>query len=149
MVMAATPGLVMWGSVATLRRKCHPLLGWRGGAGAWPSGSVRPVGRSALTAPVRGRGCSARVSGGRLGGGPELGGAAGRVDLRAVGAAGGGERLQCLFDAFAGLVALEKVAQLGAGHALGLGGERGVDLFGERVAGRVAERPVGRAGGVA
>ena len=45
-------------------------------------------------------------------------------------------------------VAVEEVAELGAGEAVGVCGERGVDLFGERVAGGALERPGGGAGGV-
>jgi hypothetical protein len=58
-----------------------------------------------------------------------------------LGAAGGGERVECLFEALGGEVALAEVADLGAGESVGGAGERGVDLFGERVAGCLAERP--------
>ena len=65
-----------------------------------------------------------------------------------VGAAGGGEAGECLLDALGGEVALAEVAELGAGEPVGERGQRGVDLFGERVAGGLAERPGGGAGGV-
>ena len=51
-----------------------------------------------------------------------FGGASAVVDLLAVSPAGGGECGECLLDAFGGEVALEQVAQLGAGKPCG-GGE--------------------------
>ena len=65
-----------------------------------------------------------------------------------AGAAGGGERLECLLDAVGGEVALAEVADLGSGEPVGGAGERGVDLFGEQVAGGMADRPGCGAGGV-
>ena len=66
----------------------------------------------------------------------------------AFGAAGGGEVGERLVEALAGEVALAEVADLGAGEAVGGAQERGVDLFGDRVAGGLAECPGGGAGGV-
>jgi hypothetical protein len=85
---------------------------------------------------------------GRWGGGPELGGAAGGGDLRAGRAAGEGERVQRALGLLGGLVVLQGVAELAACQPAGMGLEGGVDLFGERVAGRALQRPAGGAGGV-
>lgn len=84
--------------------------------GGAPRGAVkvvRPVGRSTLTARRVARFGSdevqAALSGAR-GRGPQLGGAPGGEDLGAVGAAGGVERSERLFDVLAWLVAGEEVA---------------------------------------
>jgi hypothetical protein len=77
-----------------------------------------------------------------------FGGAAAGESPLLPGAAGGDERVECLFDAVGGLVALAEIADLGAGESVGWAGERGVDLLGERVAGGLAERPGGGAAGV-
>ena len=66
----------------------------------------------------------------------------------AVGFAGGGEVGERLVDAAGGQVAVQEVAELGAGQPVGCLEERGVDVFGERVAGVGLERPGGGAGGV-
>src|SRR5271165_1213987 len=92
------------------------------------------------------RGCGG--SGAGRGGAPELGGAPAGEGLLLAGAAGGGERVECLLDALSGEVALAEIADLGAGQAVGCARERGVDLLGERVAGRLSERPGGGAFGV-
>lgn len=81
-------------------------------------------------------------------GGPELGWAAGGEDALAGGLAVVGEGGEGLLDAGAGVVAVEEVAELGSGQAVGGVGQGGVDLVGERVAGRVVERPGGASGGV-
>jgi hypothetical protein len=92
---------------------------------------------------------SGRGSGaGRWRGGPELGGAAAGEGAVLLGAACGGERVECLLDAVGGEVALAEVSDLGAGESVGCAGERGVDVLGERVAGRLSERPGGGAAGV-
>ena len=62
--------------------------------------------------------------------------------------AGAGERVEGSLDAFGGEVAVQQVAELGAGQPVGGAGECGVDLFGERVAAGVAHRPGGGAGRV-
>src|SRR6266550_4391700 len=82
------------------------------------------------------------------GGGPAFCGAAGGEDPRAGRAAGVSERVECPVEVGGGLVAVEEVAQLGAGQPVGVAGQRGVDLFGERIAGRALECPGGGAGGV-
>ena len=86
------------------------------------------------------------MSGGRWRGGPDLGGAPGGRGLVPGGSAGAVERVECLLDAFGGEVAVQQVAELGAGQPVWGAGERGVDLFGERVAGGLADRP-GRGAG--
>jgi hypothetical protein len=62
---------------------------------------------------------SGRGSGAGRGGGPVFGGAAAGVGAVLVGAAGGGERVECLLDAVGGEVALAEVADLGAGEPVG------------------------------
>ena len=79
---------------------------------------------------------------------PALGGATAGVDLGVPGAAGGGECLQGSVELLGGEVAVHVVGELGAGEAVGGADQRGVELFGERVAGRLAERPAGGSGGV-
>ena len=83
-----------------------------------------------------------------LGGGPELRGTAAGRDLgdgRSAGGLEGGERV---VELAGGLVVAEGVADLAAGQAGRGGCERGVDLFGERLAGRALQGPGGGAGGV-
>ena len=53
-----------------------------------------------------------------------------------------------MVDLAGGLVVLELVADLAAGQPAGVGLEGGVDLFGERLAGRAVERPGCGTGGV-
>ena len=79
---------------------------------------------------------------------PAFGGAAAGGDLGVPGAARGGERLQGSVELLGGEVAVHVVGELGAGEPVGGADQRGVELFGERVAGRLAERPAGGAGGV-
>ena len=76
-------------------------------------------------------------------GGPAAGGDLG--DGRSAGCLEGAERV---VDLAGGLVVLEGVADLAAGQPGRDGLEGGVDLFGERLAGRAVERPGGGAGGV-
>jgi hypothetical protein len=104
---------------ARVGERCDPLARGRGGSGA---------------------GC--------LRGGPELGGAAAGGGALLLGEAGGGERVECLLDALGGEVALAEVADLGARQPVGRSLQGGMDVFGERVAGRLSERPCGRALGV-
>ena len=58
------------------------------------------------------------------------------------------ERAECVVEVAGGLVVVEGVADLAAGQAGRVLEQCGVDLFGERVAGRAGERPGGGAGGV-
>ena len=74
---------------------------------------------------------------------PAFGGTAAGVDLGVPGAAGGGERLQGSVELLGGEVAVHVMGELGAGQPVGGADQRGVELFGERVAGRLAERPAG------
>jgi hypothetical protein len=78
-----------------------------------------------------------------LGRGPELGGAAGCEGALPGGVSGCGELGEGLFDPGGGGVAVQQVAELGAGQAVGGSGQGGVDLPGERVAGGGIERPGG------
>ena len=79
-------------------------------------------------------------------GGPELGGASGGEDALAGDLAVVGERGEGSVELGRGGVAVQQVAQLGAGQPAGqLVGERGVDLVGERVAGGPLKRPAGGA----
>ena len=80
--------------------------------------------------------------------GPELCGAAAGGDLGDGRSAGGLEGVECGVDLAGGLVVFEGVADLAAGQAGRVGGEGGVDLFGERLAGRAGQCPGGGAGGV-
>jgi hypothetical protein len=53
-----------------------------------------------------------------------------------------GERGECLVELDGGGVAVQQIAELGAGQPAGqLVGERGVDLVGERVAAAAFQRP--------
>ena len=79
---------------------------------------------------------------------PAFGGAAAGVDPGVPGAAGGGERLQGSVELLGGEVAVHVMGELGAGQPVGGADQRGVELLGERVAGRLPERPAGGAGGV-
>ncbi len=85
---------------------------------------------------------------GRRGRGPELCGAAAGGDLGDGRSPGGVKRVECVVELSGGLVVLEGVADLAAGQAGRVGFQGGVDLFGERLAGRAGERPGGGAGGV-
>ena len=87
-------------------------------------------------------------SGRRCGGGPQLGGASGGGDLGAGRAAGERERVERTLDLVGRLVVLQDVADLAARQPAGMVLERGVDLFGERIAGRALQRPAGGASGV-
>jgi hypothetical protein len=62
--------------------------------------------------------------------------------------AGGGEVGQRLLDASGRGVAVQEVAELGAGQPVRGSGQGGVDLVGERVAGGGLQRPGGGADGV-
>ena len=95
-------------------------------------------------------GCGARRRRGSAvgGGGPELGGAAAGEDALAGGLAGGVQGGERLIDASGRLVAVQEVAQLGAGQAVGSVPEGGVDVGSKWVAGGLVERPGGAAGGV-
>lgn len=77
---------------------------------------------------------------------PAFGGAAAGVDPGPPGAAGGGECLQRSVELLGGEVAVHVVGELGSGEAVGGADQRGVELFGERVAGRLPECPAGGAG---
>ena len=115
--------------------------GWRGRAGTcwWRErGWASDATHSRVAVPV---------SGGEAGV-PAFGGAATGGDSGAAGAAGGGECLESSVELLGGEVAVHVVGELGAGEAVGGADQRGVELFGERVAGRLAERPAGGAGGV-
>ena len=79
---------------------------------------------------------------------PAFGGAAAGIDLGAAGAARGGECLQGSVELFGGEVAVHVMGELGAGQPVGGADQRGVELLGERVAGRLSECPAGGAGGV-
>ena len=79
---------------------------------------------------------------------PAFGGTAAGVDPGVPGAAGGGERLEGSVELLGGEVAVHVVGELGAGQAVRGADQRGVELLGERVAGRLTERPAGGAGGV-
>ncbi len=90
---------------------------------------------------------SRRGSGaGCWGGGPELGGASGGEDALAGDLAIVGERGEGLVELAGGGVAVQQVAELGAGQPAGERvGERRADLVGERVAGGPLQRPCGGA----
>lgn len=81
-------------------------------------------------------------------GGPELGGAAAGFDLGGGRAAGGVQGVQGGVDLAGGLVVAEVLADLAAGQPASMRDEGGVDLFGERLAGRAGQRPGGGSGGV-
>jgi hypothetical protein len=114
------------------------------------SAGIGAVGRPPLAGTLRPveAGVRRRLSGGRWGGGPDLGGAPGGGGLVPGGSAGAVERVECLLDAFGGEVAVQQVAELGAGEPAWGAGQRGVDLFSERVTGGVADCPGGGASGV-
>ena len=80
--------------------------------------------------------------------GPELRGSAAGRDLCAGDASGGVEGVEGGVDLAGGLVVMEGLADLAAGQPFGVLLEGGVDLFGERVAGRAGQRPRGGSGGV-
>src|SRR6266536_268505 len=80
--------------------------------------------------------------------GPELRGASAGGDLADGRSAGGLEGAEGVVESAGGLVVVERVADLAASQARRVGGEGGVDLFGERLAGRAGERPAGGSGGV-
>ena len=135
-----------------------PLSRTRGdggaGGGAVKVASLPLPSLRSVTAPAVRRGLAARSgaggwSGGRGGaGGPELRGPAAGGDLgdgRSTGCLEGAERV---IDLAGGLVVLEGVADLAAGQAGRVGDEGGVDLFGERLAGRAGQGPARGAGGV-
>ena len=66
----------------------------------------------------------------------------------APGAAGGGECLEGSVELLGGEVAVHVVGELGSGQPVGGADQRGVELLGERVAGRLTECPAGGSGGV-
>jgi hypothetical protein len=73
--------------------------------------------------------------------------AAGR-DLAGGRAAGGVQGVEGVVDLAGGLVVVECLADLAAGQPAGMLAQGGVDLFGERVAGRAGQRPRRGSGGV-
>lgn len=98
---------------------------------------------------IEGWGTKEEVSPSARGGrGPELCGAPAGSDLGDGRSAGGLQGAERVIESAGGLVVLEGVADLAAGQAGRVGGEGGVDLFGERLAGRALERPGGGSGGV-
>ena len=86
---------------------------WSGFAGR-AGGRARTGGRCDPLA----RGGSGSGAGCR-GGGPGFGGAAAGEGALPLGAAGSGERGECLLDAVGGEVALAEIADLGAGESVG------------------------------
>ena len=76
---------------------------------------------------------------------PAFGGATAGVDPGVPGAAGGGECVEGSVELLGGEVAVHVVGELGAGEPVGGADQRGVELLGERVAGRLTERPAGGA----
>ena len=84
----------------------------------------------------------------RAGGGPEFGGPAGSGDLGAGGAGGELQRVERALDLVGWPVVLEGVEIWLRVSPTGVGLERGVDLFGERIAGGALQRPGGGPGGV-
>ena len=84
----------------------------------------------------------------RRGRGPELCRAAAGCDLGDGRAAGGLEGAERVIDVSGGLVVFERVADLAAGQTGRAVAERGVDLFGEWLAGRAGQGPGGGVGGV-
>jgi hypothetical protein len=68
---------------------------------------------------------------------PELDGAAGCLDLGVVGAAGVGKGVERSLELVGGEVAMHELAELGAAQPVGGTNERGVELFGERVASHI------------
>jgi hypothetical protein len=68
---------------------------------------------------------------------------AGGVDFLRLGSAGGGEGIERSHELPGGEVAVQEMADLGAGQPVGGADERGVDLLGERVAGCLVQRPSG------
>src|SRR5438309_8250484 len=99
------------------------VLLW-GGIGGW--GTKEEVSRSG--------------GGGR---GPELRGPAAGSDLGDRRLAGCLEGVERVIDLAGGLVVLEGVADLAAGQTGRVCSERGVDLFGEWLAGRAGQCPAG------
>ena len=98
---------------------------------------------------IEGWGTKEEVSPSGWGGrGPELRWAAAGRDLGDGRSAGGVEGVERVVESAGGLVVFEGVADLAAGQAGRAGVEGGVDLFGERLAGRAGQRPGGAAGGV-
>ena len=89
---------------------------------------MRPHSRVAVVAP----GLCAR----RRGGGPELGGSAAGRDLRGGDAAGGVQRVEGAVDLAGWLVVVQRLAELAAGQPSRMLLQGGVDLLGERIAGR-------------
>ena len=85
----------------------------------------------------RGVGYKEEVSGsGGWGGGPELRRSAAGGDLGDCRSSGCLEGTECVVDLAGGLVVLEGVADLASGQTGLMGLQRGVDLLGERLAGR-------------
>src|SRR5436305_2243992 len=119
---------------------------------AWSGERCDPLARSG-SGSGRGspRRCGTRVPAGggrRAGGGRELGGSAAGGDLRGGDTAGGVQGVEGMIDLAGGLVVVEGLADLAAGQSAGMRAEGGVDLFGERIAGRAGQRPGGGSGGV-
>src|ERR1700730_11362383 len=98
---------------------------------------------------IEGWGTKEEVSrSGGVGCGPELRWAAAGSDLGDGRAAGGLQGVQGVVELTGGLGVAEGVADLAAGQAGRAGLQRGVDLFGERLAGRAGQRPGGGPGRV-
>ena len=86
---------------------------------------------------IEGWGTKEEVSGsGGWGGGPELRRSAAGGDLGDCRSSGCLEGTECVVDLAGGLVVLEGVADLASGQTGLMGLQRGVDLLGERLAGR-------------
>jgi len=103
--------------------------------------------------PSRGAGRAGRLPFGQCGrlaagGGPEFGGASAGGDLGGGDAAGGVQGVEGGLDLAGGLVVVERLADLAAGQPARMVVEGGVDLLGERIAGRAGQRPGGRPSGV-
>ena len=104
---------------------------------------MRPHSRVRWRAILLGGGlCPGRL-GRRAGSGPELRGSAAGGDLRGGCAAGGVEGEEGVVDLTGGLVVVQGLADLAAGHSVRMLAQDGVDLLSERSAGRAGQRPRG------
>ena len=112
----------------------------------WSGSARRAGGRARVGERCDPLARSGRRSGAGCCGGPELGGASEGKDALAGDVAVVGERGEGLVELGCGGVAVQQVAQLGAGQPVGeCVGQRGVDLVSERVAGGPLKRPAGGA----